>query len=241
MAITDLLPANPAQGYAVLFNAAAIGQSVLRPPQRVVLDTFQIDCTISESIDYDADVTEFEVETGSNITDNRRTKPLEMSIAGLVSETPLDPNLIIDALQLAAGPLGIAVRPGVGALSSALFGAVSMTSHAFNSLLALYNSDATFTISGGPRGSFTNMVVKSLRFTRDAKTGDALAFAATFKEIRTVETATTVINTPAVMQTPQNAGQKSTTAASFDPDALYKKTIGPWLDGMGLAKDPSAK
>lgn len=231
----SFLPATVGQGVSILFGAA---QLMGNKPPRVSLDTFTIDCTLTEAIDLEADVSEFEVETGSNISDNRRTKPAEISLAGVVSDTPIgDTSLIAEAVRLAAGPLNIALDAFRGLTSSS--GAASISSQAFYKLQSLFEfgslatEDGTFTVTTSFR-VYDNMVVKSLRFTRDAKTGKALVFTCTLREIRTVTTATTFIFSPAMLQAPTNAGTKSPGVSKYDPDALYNKTILPWLNAHGL-------
>src|SRR3954470_5977684 len=102
MAITDALPRSGGQGLSILFNAAQLAAASLRGPKRIQLDTLEVDCTLSETYAYEADVTEFEVEKGANISDHRRTKPVELTVAGLISDTPLDQDLVTAAVAAAA-------------------------------------------------------------------------------------------------------------------------------------------
>ena len=55
----------------------------------VQIDGFPVDASLSESHDYDDEVTQFPVEKGSDITDNKRKRPLKVTIEGLVTDTPL--------------------------------------------------------------------------------------------------------------------------------------------------------
>lgn len=235
------LPTTPGQGVSILFGAA---QLLGGGPTRVELDTLTIDCTLSETIEMEAEVSEFEVEAGSNITDNRRTKPVEISIAGVISDTPIDKSLIAEALRLAAGPLNIPID-ALGALKGLGSAAASISSQAFYKLQSLFefgslaSDDGTFTVLTSFR-SYDRMTIKSLRFARDAKTGKALAFTCTLKEIRTVATSTTALPSLPMLQAPLDLGTKTPGPSKLDPDALYKKTIGPALDAMGLPAKPPA-
>ena len=60
----------------------------------IIIDDFLIDCSISENHTFDSDVTDYPVESGSNISDNIRPLPLVVEIEGVVSNTPI--GLIAD-------------------------------------------------------------------------------------------------------------------------------------------------
>jgi hypothetical protein len=230
MALTDLVPTSPGQGLAIVFNAAQLALGAVRGPKRIKLDSLQggkpglnyieVDCTLSESYAYEADVTEFEVETGSNVSDHRRTKPAEFSISGIISDTPLDSNLVEAAVAAAAPALGLAVN-AFGTAEKLLAGDATLTREGFRKLEELYQREATFRIETKFR-SFENMVVKSLHIQRDSGTGLALPFTATFKEIRFVSTASTTISGPAMLQSPTHLGERGPKEApdKFRIDAL---------------------
>lgn len=230
-----LVPTTPSQGISILFGVA---QLLGNKPARVSLDTFTIDCTLTEALDLEADISEFEVESGSNISDNRRTKPIEISISGIVSDTPIqETSLIAEAVRLAAGPLNIAID-AFNALTNTSV-AASISSQAFYKLQSLFE----FGSLGSDNGLFSvvtsfrvydNMTIKSLRFTRDAKTGKALVFTCSLREIRSVTTATTFIFSPPMLQSPVNAGTKSPGVSKLNVDSDYSS----WLDKTGLKRAP---
>lgn len=81
-----------------------------------------IDATISETATYNSDVTDYEVETGADVTDNIRQKPIELQISGLVSETPIDIDSQLAGLATAAAVNAartIGFNPGLAALGAA--------------------------------------------------------------------------------------------------------------------------
>lgn len=237
-------------GVSVIFNAGQAALAHYRKPQRVTVDSFEIDCTLSETHAYDADVTEFEVERGANINDHRRTKPAELSISGLVSDTPFDKDEIRNAVKLAGPALGLALD-AVSTAQAILADDAQITKEAFQKLIDLYENggafaqlteagpvnltrDGTMTVATKYR-TYTGMVIKSLRFERGSRTGRALPFSVTFREIRTVETATAVLTQPAVLQGKNDLGGKALkdgsdfSIGSFDTVKALKKVI-PGLD-----------
>ena len=59
----------------------------------ITIKGFPIDAAITEEHTYDSEVTSYPVESGSDITDNVRTLPIEITIEGLVSDNPLERRL----------------------------------------------------------------------------------------------------------------------------------------------------
>lgn len=55
----------------------------------VSFDGYVIDCSITETHKHDSEVTEFPTESGANLTDHIRPKPIEVTVEGVVSDTPL--------------------------------------------------------------------------------------------------------------------------------------------------------
>jgi hypothetical protein len=239
------LPTEASQGFSVVLGvheAALVGLPLGHRPQRVTLDSFEVDCTLSESIALESEVTEFEVERGANVNDHRRKKSIEFAIAGVVSDTPLgNRDLVKELVTLAAGPLGLAID-GVAAGKALSAGDAVITREAFRKLQQLFDSGSTGEPGNGTfsivtrYATFENMVVKSLRFSRDSRTGQALPFTATFKEIRFVATATAKLP---ILQAPKNHGRKGTKKAS---DATTDKASGAikMLKAAGILGDANS-
>lgn len=55
------------------------------------IDGFAIDVSTSEDHVYDSEVTRFPVEEGPDYTDNVRAKPIEVTLEGIVSDSPIGP------------------------------------------------------------------------------------------------------------------------------------------------------
>lgn len=125
-----------------------------------------IDVTISEDHHFEADVTDYPVESGGTISDNIRHKPITVQIEGIVSNTPLNQMLVArgqDALNDA------------DEISTAAQGALGFLMYVW-----LVRETVTLRTS---LGTFKKMALSSLTFPRSKDTGDALKFNAKFQQI----------------------------------------------------------
>lgn len=205
--------------FSIFFNAAAVALRRLRKPTKVQLDTIEIDCTLNEMHTYESHITEFEVERGTNISDHRFIKPVEFSMTGIISDTPSDLNAIRESAELGAGLIGNeaaiitqTASDAIRATGNLISGDAVLTRQAFTKLLGLYTAGGVTVLDDNttPPGVFVivtkyrkykNMVVRSLSFPRDRRTGDALQFSATFREIRIVSTKNAEFLTPMFQST----------------------------------------
>ncbi len=136
------------------------------------IDDVIIDVIISEEHSYENDVTSHPVESGSDVTDNVINKPLKISLDCLISATPLRKSGVI--VQ------GEATRTA------------NPTQAARARLIAINVAREPITVNDS-QGSFPNMVLEKLMFTQTSKIGDALAFKASFKELKIIENERTII------------------------------------------------
>lgn len=132
----------------------------------ITIDGYRIDVALSEDHSFDSDVTDFPVERGGDITDNVRVKPIVVTLDGLISDAPLG-----DLVQL---------RQREGSFIGS-----APSNDAFAKLLEIRDARQPVTIETSLQ-VFKDMMLKSLSVPRDAKTGKALRFRATFQQIRFV-------------------------------------------------------
>ncbi len=156
-----------------------------------------IDATMQQTFTGKAEPTDNPVEQGSNVTDNVDVKPLEFSMEGVISESPitLEAALIGNVAGVIGGvvgrgtssPLAGAVATGaLAALGGALFGAANnRVRDAYNTLEEIRTKGIPVTIITGLR-TYNNMVLRNFVVNRIASTGRSLSFTAAFKEIRIV-------------------------------------------------------
>jgi hypothetical protein len=135
----------------------------------ITINDFAIDAALREEHSFESEVTQFPVEDGADITDHVRTLPKVVTIEGVVSDTPL-------------GKAAVA-RAGVNALiEDGLIEPTTASADALAALTEIHEAREPVTITTSLR-LYENMVMESLTIPRDAETGAALRFTATFRQI----------------------------------------------------------
>lgn len=162
-----------------------------------------VDATVSETHLSSCDLTENPVEDGAKITDHVQLKPSELTIEGVISDSPLGYAVVGNIQNL--------VRS-----TKSLFGGSSRSIDAYNDLLLLQKSRQPFTVITGLK-RYENMIMTELSVPRTAQTGNAIHFRASMKEIRIVKSKTTGLSSVAssvksLAQKAKDLGQKVTDA-----------------------------
>jgi hypothetical protein len=132
----------------------------------ILINGFMIDAALTETHTLESDVTAFPVESGSMVTDNVRPKPRTVEIDGIVTDTPL-PGAVANARGTLDAKGNFAHAPSDDALAA---------------LEAIYLGREPVEIVTELK-TYPNMVMSSLTIPRDADTGHALQFNATFTEV----------------------------------------------------------
>lgn len=149
--------------------AALIGRA--RGPR---IGGVQVDVSLRESHTSRREISDSPVEAGSDVTDHTKVLPDEVSIEGVLSDTPTS---ITDRIRLLATGKTAQQR--------------------YRDLLELKDNAETFELITGLR-SYTNMVLATLRINRSVSTGESITFNATMREIEFAESAAvTVVSVPA--------------------------------------------
>jgi hypothetical protein len=152
------------------------------------IDTVELDASLSETHARSADATKHPVEKGAKFTDHVQVNPDGLVIEGIVSNTPLSTEQINRYVQ--AGGLELETS----AFDDAPRGVPGYAEAAFEKLRALVGSEVPITVVTTMR-DYENMVLTSLSVPRDASTGDALRFTATFEQIIVVSNKLTTVET----------------------------------------------
>jgi hypothetical protein len=139
---------------------AGPGAQVL-PSQLVMIDDFLIDVILNETHEFENEVTEYPVESGSNITDNVRPKPIVVTMECLVSNSPI--GFLKDLRDAVSEP----------------------ADDCYEHLQKIRDRRDYVTIRTSLR-TFTSMVLKNLSIPRAQGRGDELRFTATFQQVQTV-------------------------------------------------------
>jgi hypothetical protein len=172
----------------------------------VRIGQYILDVSLSEEHKFEADVTEYPVESGGSISDNIRPKPLHVSITGIVSDTPLTSNAInqlkplpdpyadtpmtVDAIS--GGSVNTSSGGTQGLINSLAAPSLAQnevkflrSEQAYNYLKSIFNSRDTVTIRTS-LATFDNMALESLSIPRSKETTGGLTFTADFKQIARV-------------------------------------------------------
>lgn len=149
-------------------------------------DSLEIEVLVSEEPQFSAEVTEFPVEKGADISDNVRPKPMGLRIEGIVSNwsRPLSDN-------------GLRWDPSSRRFSRLLEGVQDRRGDVARDVLTrLHATGAVVSVELGqqdnplgiPTRVHERMAFAELAFPRNSSTGDALRFSATLRQVNVVET-----------------------------------------------------
>ena len=130
------------------------------------IGSLQLDVTVSETHEYNAKATQFPVEDGSTITDHIINDPIQVQMEGFVTNNPIVLTTGFDEN----------VDRGAGSNKDEL---------ALAALMDIRDKREPIDIVTGMR-KYSSMAMISLSIPRDAGTGAAFRFSATFVEVRKV-------------------------------------------------------
>lgn len=176
MATVRQLIDQPRAPASILFNV--VGHLTNRP-RRVQIAALEVDATISEVHEAEAEATEHPVESGGVVSDHVILKPRRYRMEGMVSNAPVEFSAVAlakRAAEVGRAAVGLAAKP--------------MADRAFTLLTNLLDAREMVTVVT-PLVKYSDLVLIALSFPRDAQTGDALRFSATFKQIRRVDSVET--------------------------------------------------
>ena len=203
----------------------------------VEISGFTLDATLQETHNLEAETTDHAVEDGSLITDHVDVKPRQITIEGVVSDTPLNFGASLQgagaiAGQVVGSKIGGTIGRQAGAIGAgALIGLLlnrsgSPTKNAYDHFRNLQETRIPFTVITG-LNRYENMVLTSLTVSKDTSTGKSLRFSATCKQIRIVSNETVKI--PNTVQgitnasSKQNIGRKSAESLTENNKTIAKE------------------
>lgn len=150
-------------------------EELITKRQLVKIGDLVLDCTMRETHGMTSKVTEFPVEDGAAITDHILNNPRELSVEGLITNSPA---------QILGGRLDKQAR-GTNA-NGKLFGpGINRAELAFQELERMHTAKQLITITGRYK-TYQNMAMTEAPVNRTPDVGDAIQFTATFREIRKV-------------------------------------------------------
>jgi len=187
-----------------------------------MIDTLAVDAAVTELATFDSEVSEHPVERGAAVVDHIRPKPVVVRIDGVVSDTPLNAVQVSRANAVLGGSLdGPANAPGYADAALAF-------------LLAL-RTNPRLVVIDTKRRTYEDMGLTSLSVPEDVRTGDALRFTATFRQVRQVS----VRRVPLLTATPATkpkvkTGTKPTATAT--PEVQNKSILRRAAESAAVTK-----
>jgi hypothetical protein len=155
---------------------------------------FTLDATFTERHTRKVIITKHPIEVGAKPSDHAELEPKQYVLEGVFSGTPLEEQDqqtrgLAGSYSFADGQL--IASPDATALESSTF-----YKDIFDSLNALLEARETMTILTELQ-KYENMMMLTLDVPRDAATGIAVRFSATFEEMRFIQTQSTTLQQPA--------------------------------------------
>ncbi len=161
----------------------------------VMINNYLIDVSIKEDHTFECDVTDYPTESGQSFSDNIRPKPIQITMEGVVSNSPLGEIIQERKAQAATVAAAVAAVNPIGTASIAANSEPNVSAVAAYELLRrVWDQREPVTIRTS-LGTFERMAPVSLTIPRDKDTGDALHFTATFQQIQVVTNARVRIKT----------------------------------------------
>lgn len=187
------------------------------------IGVIELDCTLSTTHSMKVEATKHPVERGAKITDHLRPEPDVVTLEGLISDTPVSRSQQTRAVQAA----GVSLT--TSAAAPAVFGVPGYAAAALAKLVAIKDGGILVTLATELR-TYTDMALTSLDIPRDARTGDALRFSATFEKIIIVTNKVTQLR-PARdprANKQSKAGRQAAAVLKHVPKTL-RKVAAPWV------------
>ena len=144
-----------------------------------------LDCTVTETHTATSTMTEHPVESGANITDHIRPDPVQLSITGIVSDTPIGSRQVQRSIDI--GGASVQITQQEAPTSATGFGRA-----AWAKLDAIRTAAKPVKVVTRDK-TYDSMALVSLSVPKESKTGGALYFTAQFKQIRIVYNRTTKV------------------------------------------------
>ncbi len=172
-----------------------------------------IDCLLSDEHVFESEVTDYPVESGADVTDNVRPKPIQITMECIVSNSPINSEVISSRSDV-----------------------TKSADEAYAYLLAIRDAREPVTIRTSIK-TYNSMVLQSLTIPKSGSVGDGLRFTCVWREVIIVSnTRSTRVASPRAV----GAHGLNTSPVAASPKAanLYRvfKFAGDWywFDESGI-------
>lgn len=163
-----------------------------------VINGYEVDVFTSEDHSHPAEVTEYPVEDGADVSDHIRSKPITITVEGFVSNTP------------------------IGRMAELRDSGAVPGNECYQRFIDIRDAGEPVTLITS-LGTFTNMALEDVSVPRDSDDGNGLRFTARFKQIKLAknERSTIRVEVPRA-QKKRNLGNKPSPQVAAD-DATVPK------------------
>lgn len=145
------------------------------------IGTITVDAAVSIKHSIGSTPTRNPVEDGAKVTDHVELEPQTVSIQGVISDTPLDFNILNDIIK---GDLKNIQKNFMDGVNSTL-NKTSRSVEQYQALMELWKTRQPFQVITGFK-VYDNMILTRLDVDQSATTGKAMHFSADLEEIRIV-------------------------------------------------------
>lgn len=209
-----------AETVAVLFRAE--GAKI----DAATIGLVELDATISEVHTSQVDATQHPVERGASIVDHLRLQPEELQLEGIISNSPISRTQQTRTITV----LGTQFETSAPTASS--FGAPGYAEEAFAKLRAIQEQAILVKVATHYK-AYVDMALVSLSVPRDARTGDAMRFSATFRRVVIVENKSTLIKPQSNPRANKRVKSGRQALREMQHDAkVIGKAARPWTDPL---------
>lgn len=182
--------------------------------------------TMEEIHSDEVEITDHPIEQGASITDHAYKRPAELTVKISWSNSPNNSGLL-------GGIRGL-INTGAILVSNVLGNDVNQVREIYQKLLKAQADREPMEVFTGKR-TYTDMLIKSINVTTDAKAEQTLVVAVNFKQIIRVTTSTLTIEQvpaanqrdPGTTQAPTNAGSKSVRPRTNVDQGAVDQVINP--------------
>lgn len=196
-----------------------------------------LDATLQEKPTSTIESTDHPVEEGFDISDHVHIKPKELSIEGIVSDSPITIKAAlvgnVAGASSAIGGIGGTIATGaIASLGGALLNkSKNRVQDSLSVLLDMQNKKQLMTVVTGLQ-VYENMILQNFNPIRDTSTGGALRFSANLKEIRIVQSEVITLDEAKTADSsaiPKQKLSNQTTKKTSDAVAAKASPKASWL------------
>ena len=145
------------------------------------IGTITVDAAVSLKHSLSSSLTKNPVEEGAKVTDHVELEPQGLSIQGVISDTPLDFQVLNDLVNGNFKNIGKSFKDGI----KSSLGKTSRSIEQYQAIVELWKSREPFQVITGFK-VYDSMILTKFEVDQNATTGRAMHFTAEMEQIRIV-------------------------------------------------------